>query len=158
MKKAQAWGIDLVVAVMIFLSGIIFFYLYSLNYSGWGELAFEKVERDAKLVSDSLMGGGFPSDWDEENVVRIGIVDDGNVNQTKLERFYFLVVSDYERTKRLFSVSSNYYVSFKRNVSVNGSSVGEFGSFPDDYENLAKSERVVVYSNKVNTMEVFAWS
>ena len=31
-KKAQAWGFDMMIASMIFISGIIIFYVYSLNY------------------------------------------------------------------------------------------------------------------------------
>ena len=32
-KRSQAWGLDLMVATVIFLAGIIVLYIYAINYS-----------------------------------------------------------------------------------------------------------------------------
>jgi len=37
MKKAQAWGFDLVVGMIIFVVGILSFYLYTTNLPGASE-------------------------------------------------------------------------------------------------------------------------
>lgn len=158
MKSAQAWGFDLVVGLMLFSIGIVAFYLYSINYAGGSETDYPALQEEAKLIADVLMTSGYPLDWDSDNVVRIGINDDGKINQTKLERFYYLSLNDYEKTKNLFNVRNDYYVRFSGNVSVDGESVGEIGRVESGSENLVKVSRAVIYENKIWTMEVFVWN
>ncbi len=158
MKSAQAWGFDLVVGLMLFSVGIVAFYLYSINYAGGSETDYPALQEEAKLIADVLMTSGYPLDWDANNVVRIGINDDGKINQTKLEEFYYLSLSDYEKTKNLFNVRNEYYVRFSGNVSIGGESVSEIGLAESESENLVKVSRAIIYENKIGTMEVFVWN
>ena len=48
-KKAQVWGIDLVVAVIIFTLGITVFSIYSLNQQGQAEEILEKLLKKHRI-------------------------------------------------------------------------------------------------------------
>ncbi len=158
MKKGQGWGFDLVVGLMIFLSGILFFYFYAVNNSGVDDQKLLSFEQEAKLVSGNLLSEGFPADWNENNVERIGFYDNERINQTKLERFFNLSMSDYQRTKRLFNVKDNYYIYFPSGVSNGTGSVYYIGNNQtQSAENIVKTSRAVIYQNKIIGMEVDVW-
>jgi len=156
-KRAQGWGFDLMVAMAIFLGGVIFFYFYVINEPGGERESYAVLEGEGQVISESLMSSGFPENWTASDVVRIGIVDDDKVNQTKLDVFYSMVQSDYNETRRLFNILNDYYIVFSGNVSIGGSDVEVIGLEGTDFDNLAKVSRLVVYNNSVRTMEVFVW-
>jgi len=153
--KAQAWGFDLIIAVMIFVVGILAFYFYSINYSGEGSVGFISLKEEGSLIAESLLSSGSPADWNASNVVRIGIYDNGRINETKLEEFYGM---DYSTTKSLFRVRDDYYLNFSSSLEIGGNPVDYIGLLPSGEENLAKVERVIVFNDKVGTMEVFVWN
>lgn len=160
-KLAQAWGFDLVVGLLIFLSGILFFYFYSINSSGGNEQELLRLRNEAKLVSGNLMSEGYPLDWDNSNVKVIGIYDGGKINQTKLERFESLANHpvEYMRTRSLFNINDNYYVNFPSGVTIGTDTVYEIGnSETENAKNIVKVSRAVIYNNEIYTMEVYVWN
>lgn len=156
--RGQGWGFDLMVAIMIFLGGIILFYFFSINDSSGESQGFESIKREGNLIADSLMSEGFPLNWNENNVQRIGIVDDGRINQTKLDEFYSLVESDYLRTRSLFRVTNDYYVKFVPGVGVDGAQIEMIGLPPVNSDNMARISRVIIYDGDVITLEVIVWN
>ena len=73
-KKAQAWGFDLLIAFMIFIGGIIVFYLYSLNFPNETENTINTLTYEGSVVANAVLSSGFPSDWNENNVVLLDVV------------------------------------------------------------------------------------
>lgn len=158
-KTAQAWGFDLTVGIVIFLAGILFFYFYAINNSGGSEEEILILNGEAKLVSDNLLTEGTPLNWDISNVVRIGIVDNGKINQTKLENYYFMAQNDYQRTKSLFRIVNNYYVYFPDGVNNGTGNVTIIGNNnTENANNIMKISRAVIYENKIVGMEVVVWN
>src|SRR4030042_1570891 len=96
-KKSQAWGFDIMIAVMIFSIGLALFYLYSTNSSSDTEQILDSLNYDGNNIADGLLSSGFPSGWTVANVVRVGIVDENKINETKLRGFYDLVDLNYNR-------------------------------------------------------------
>lgn len=161
-KKGQGWGIDLIAAITIFLVGIIIFYFYSLNYPTEGRETFETLNYGGDLIMDSLLSSGYPEDWNSENVIKIGIVDSGKINQTKLDRFYNLVNSNYNKTKNMFNVQSDYFLIFESGMKVEGESVngvGKPGTDPANItvDNLIKITRLSIYEEKPVTAYLYIW-
>ena len=157
-KKAQAWGFDLFAAIIIFLFGILFFYFYTINYSNSGEENFSVLQREGETIADSLLSEGSPQNWNKTNLVRIGLITDGKINDTKLQHFYELARDNYALTKSLFRVNDDYYVSFQEPVNINSSSVEFIGQQPASEENIVKISRIVVYNNSIKTMNVHVWN
>src|SRR3989344_4693175 len=145
-RKAQAWGFDLIAAMMIFLVGIILFFFYVLNAPNENNDVFNNFDYEGKIVGDSLFSSGFPEDWDQSDVVTIGIMSNGALNETKLEEFYDFVNSDYERTKRLFNILNEYYVYFEEPIVVDSVSIEGIGWKESNPKNLVKITRVMVHN------------
>ena len=99
-KQAQAWGADLMIALVIFSIGIFVFFLYSINAPTEAEESIDNLFYEGKIIASSILSEGHPEDWTFGNVVTIGILSQGKINETKLERFYNLAQADYAKTKR----------------------------------------------------------
>jgi len=160
-KKSQAWGIDLIIAVIIFTAGIAYFYLYSLNTSA-SEEKFEAISNEGKLVSSILLSDGEPIDWNAGNVRKLGILSNNEINETKLEMFYDIATSDYPRTKMLFNIKYDYLFFLSENMTINSNLVEVMGkpgyAVEDiDSEDVAKISRFTIYKKKPVTAYLYLW-
>jgi len=150
-KEGQAWGFDLIIASIIFTIGIATFFLYSLNYPVEGQETIDIFSYEGELIAENLLSEGFPQNWDENNVISIGLLNEGKINQTKLDRFINLSIQDYSRTKNLFNTKYNYY------VKILDTDVEIIGQQPSDPKNLIKITRYTIYQNKPVTLNVYIW-
>lgn len=157
-KKAQAWGFDLMVGVSIFFLGMLLFFLYALNLPSERDETFTEMNYEGNLIGDSLLSEGFPSNWNSDNVVNIGILSDGKVNNTKFKEFYDLALVDYNRTRRIFNVENDYYVYFSRPVTVDGVVIHGIGLNDSNPRNVVKVTRVVVHDNEVKNLNINVWN
>ena len=107
-KKAQIWGIDLMAGMVLFLVGIIAFYMYSLNQPGEAQDNFEILIKEGKVISNNLMSSGYPRQWNSTNVVRLGITDGNMINETKLEYLFNMTNDNYGATKNLLNTNYDY--------------------------------------------------
>jgi len=151
-KGGQAWGFDLVVGTVIFVIGILSFYFYTTNLSGGEGDVIQQIQQNGELIADSLMSEGSPLDWNPDNVVRIGLLSEDRINETKLDNFRSLAESDYNRAKSLFRVNSEYFV-YLGSDSANG-----IGRDSTDAVNLIKITRVVVHNQSITTLNVYSWN
>jgi len=149
-KKAQAWGFDLAVGAIIFLVGILSFYIFTTNISG-SDSRLQQLQKNGELIANSLMSEGSPSNWNRTNVVRIGLLTENRIDLAKLEEFRWLTEFDYNRTKTLFRVNTDYFVFFDMEPG-NG-----FGRDYAEARELIKVTRVVVYNQSVTTLNVYSW-
>ncbi len=142
-KKAQVWGLDLVVASIIFLAGIILLYFYVINYSSQSRSQIEELSYDANLASTLILS--------EESA---GIVSDGKINQTKLDEFYD---TDYNSEKAQLGVTNDFYFTLD-NLEINGSPVSYVGKLNEtETASLVKLTRVTVYKDKLTKFEIFVY-
>jgi len=156
-KKSQAWGIDLMIGVAIFLFGILTFYFYTINNPSEAKEKIDTFFYDGNLVSEMILSEGHPKDWQPENVIEIGILSGEKINQTKLERFYNLAETDYSKTKKLFNTRANYYVSFSDTITIGEEEVQGIGLPPENEQDLIKITRFTIYKEKPITMYVEIW-
>ena len=80
MKRGQIWGMDLVIAMSIFSLGVVIFYFYSVNLHAESKEVFETLMYEGNGIIESLFSNGYPENWDEADVVTIGIFSDGKIN------------------------------------------------------------------------------
>ncbi|MBT4166068.1 hypothetical protein HOE04_03460 [archaeon] len=163
-QKAQAWGIDLMAAMTIFIVAITVFFVYSLNQSGEARSIIEDLNYDGKIFSNDLTSEGYPDDWVEANVVKIGLTNGGKINQIKLEKFYNFSQEDYARTKLVFNLKYDYFFFFEENMTVGGLSVEGIGRpgvtrdfIENEVSNFIKVTRLMVYEDKPITANVYIW-
>jgi len=158
LKKGQAWGFDLMIAISIFMIGIVGFYLFSLNSPSEGRDTLDSLFYDGNLIADSLLSEGYPENWDSNSVINIGIVNDNRINETKLQRLYDLTISDYSKTKNLFNTRFNYYFNFSRPIIMGGVYVEFIGQKDLNPDNIIKIQRFVIFENNPVTLNVYVWS
>lgn len=168
-NKAQAWGIDLMIGLIIFTVSIVMFYFYALNVPNEATESLGGLFYDGEIITNTLLSAGYPRDWDSDsaNADKIGIVDDGKINETKLEEFYNLAFTetDYTGTKILFNTRYDYYFFLGDVITIPGvgnvDGIGKPGAdrtnINDDAENLIKITRFMVYKEKPITAYVYIW-
>ncbi len=156
-KRAQAWGMDLMVAFVIFTIGIVIFYFYAINQPGEAEEKIDSLSYEGKIIGDSIFSDGYPENWDSSNVVTLGILSNNKINETKLDRFYNLASVDYSRTKNLFNTRFDYYFFLSENMTLTSGEVEGIGLPPSNPENLIRITRFTIYKDKPVTAHIYIW-
>ncbi|MEK6854888.1 MAG: hypothetical protein AABX73_01570 [Nanoarchaeota archaeon] len=156
-SKAQAWGFDLAVSAIIFLAAAFLLYIYTLNSSSGTDEKLSILSHEGEIVSNTLLSEGYPSNWDESSVVKIGLLTDKKINETKLESFYNLAQIDYGKTKTLFGIRHNYYVNLSESVVIGGSRIEGIGLLDPNSDNLVRITRVSIYKDVPITLTIYLW-
>jgi hypothetical protein len=162
--RAQAWGFDLLIASAIFIAGITVFYVYSLNYPTEGQDTIGELFNEGNFITNSLLTPGAPEDWDEDTVIRIGILTDNKVDEVKLEKLYLLAnwtnnPTGYARSKSLFNIRHEYFFNFTDDITLpTEGSIPGIGFWPEtEPVNLIKVSRLTIYNNKPSTLNLYVW-
>src|SRR3989344_5134525 len=108
-SKAQAWYMDFAIAMLLFTFTLIVYFGYTNNVQNQDKGDLDLMIKDAKSISNSLALEGFPKDWDNASVVRIGISDDQHLNSTKLKK---LKQMNYTSARRKFATIFDFFVYF----------------------------------------------
>lgn len=163
-KKAQIWGLDILVGMALFLIGIMVFFVYSLNQPSEAQGNFEFLFYDGKIIAENLMSQGYPLDWNSSNVVTIGITSEYKINETKLEQLYEMVYNEnnYNLTKNIFNTQYEYYFFLEENMTINSidvEGIGKPGTTKGNVnaKNLIKITRFTVYQNKTTPIYIYLW-
>ena len=157
-KKAQAWGFDLIAASIIFVGGMVVFYLYALNSPNQTEQTLNSLNYEANTIADIILSEGYPIGWNENNVVSPGILTDKKIDNTKLEKFYNLSLTDYSKIKGLFGSKEEFYFFISENFSIGGNEVEGIGSRSGASNNLVRVTRVVIYNDKPVSFNLELWN
>ncbi|MFH1291256.1 MAG: hypothetical protein ABIH79_01740 [archaeon] len=163
-KGGQIWGFDILTGIVLFLVGIIVFFVYSLNQPSEAQDNFEFLFYDGKIIADNLMSSGYPLDWNSSNVITLGISSEDKINETKLERLYEMIYTEnnYTLTKTLFNTQYDYYFFLDQNMTINSievEGIGKPGVTKDniDARNLIKITRFTIYQNKTTSLYIYIW-
>ena len=162
MKKSQAWSTDLVAGFLIFLIGILLFFIYTINYTFEAKENFELMLYEGELIAENILSEGSPVDWNEGDVAKIGILDSSRINETKLSRFYNFVQTDYVRTKAIFNTNYDYYFFLDDPLTIDlteRDGIGKPGTDRDNINptNLIKITKITIYEDKPVTAYLYIW-
>jgi len=161
-KKGQAWGTDLTFGFLIFSMGIIIFFVYAINYTSESKENFEIMLYEGENIVQSILSEGSPVNWNETTVTSIGILNDGKINETKLELFYNFTQSNYSTSKTIFDSSYDYYFFLDNNFTINSVEVDGVGNPSVDRNsisatNLIKITKLTIYKDKPVTAYLYVW-
>jgi len=141
-KKAQGWGIDLMAAIIIFISAVIILYIYAVNYASQSQDKLEEITYEGRLLSELILS--------EDD---FGILTNSNVNETKLSDFN----NSYDLRKAFFGVKYNFYFTID-NLDITeypGGYVGKINT--SEVENLIQVTRLTIYNYTITKFEVYVW-
>ena len=161
-KNAQVWGLDLMMAVFIFVIGVVAFLIYTVNYSGEAAESFERLKYEGDNSMKMLLSEGSPKDWKESDVLRIGVVSNNKINETKLERFYSLAKNNYSMTKTILNTKYDFYFFLGNAIIINGEEIEGIGKPNITIDtlsayNLIKITRFSIYREKPVTLYLYIW-
>jgi hypothetical protein len=142
-KKGQAWSFDVLIATIIFIVGIVLVFYNSINYIPQTENELSELYNEANFATELLLREDSP-----------GILNEGKINDTKLEEFYNL---SYQEQKNILGVINNFYFELE-GMNFGGTEIDYIGEINLDEENLIKIERVVVYNNRILDLDFYSWN
>jgi len=143
-KRAQVWSLDLLVAGIIFLIGIVVLYNYAINYSSQSKSNLDELFYEGNLASELILS--------EED---FGILSEGVVNQSKLETFYNLNNSE---KKNILGVRHNFYFNMT-GLEILGNSTDYVGIMNSSkIDSLVQITRLTIYKNKPTKFQLFVWA
>lgn len=141
-RRSQAWSLDLVIAGVIFLIGIIILYVYAINYSSQSQKHLEELFYEGNLASELILS--------EDD---FGILINKKVNQSKLDEYD----SNYTEKKRLLGLRHDFYFTMN-DLEINSTSVDYVGKMnTTEIENLIQVTRITIYKNKPTKFQVFVY-
>lgn len=142
-KKAQGWGLDAIIAGVIFLVGVVVLYIYAINYSAQTINDLEELYYEGNLASELILS--------DQN---FGILTDDKVDQTKMEQYQFS--TNYTLKKAELGVVNNFYFKME-NLTVGGSAVSYIGLNSSNVESSIQVTRITVYKDKITKFEIVVW-
>ena len=74
-RKSQVWYTDFMIGLLIFVIALVMYYKFVVNLSEQDQSILNELISDSKMISSSLISGGFPENWNNGTVERIGITD-----------------------------------------------------------------------------------
>ncbi|MEM0465879.1 MAG: hypothetical protein QXW97_04245 [Candidatus Pacearchaeota archaeon] len=162
-NKAQAWGMDIIIAIIIFSIGILIFFIYSANHSLESKEKLDLLSSDGNFIMKNILSEGYPSNWNQTNVIKIGIINNNKIDEEKLEKFYNLCQTDYNKTKLLFNTKYDYLFYFQ-NMEINSNKIEGIGKpginislISDKATDLIKITRLTIYKDKPITVYLYIW-
>lgn len=164
-KKGQGFTIDYIVGMLIFIFLVIV--ASKLFVDIVPDFSYETTYRNNVYLADTLLDQGYPSNWDDSNVIVPGIANnDVRINKTLLSRFENL---SYDRTKTLFHLENEYLFFFKNGSGIINISKCVYG-YPvvvnascnpqldeNTYDHLTYVKRLVILEGEVAEMHVYVW-
>ncbi len=111
-RLAQAWYTDFAIALFLFIFTLVFYFSYTTNFQKQEKGSVEILLKDARAIASSLVLSGYPNDWDNSTVIRVGVVDEQKLNVAKVKNFKKLT---YTFTKKKFSTPYDYFVFWVNN-------------------------------------------
>ncbi|MBI2656066.1 hypothetical protein HYX06_06610, partial [Candidatus Woesearchaeota archaeon] len=100
---------DFAIALLLFTFTLVVYFSYTNNVQNQGNGDLDLMIKDAKSISNSLALEGYPDDWSNSTVVRIGVADEQQLNATKLNN---LKKMSYTLSKIKFATPYDYFVYF----------------------------------------------
>lgn len=164
-RKGQAWILDFIVGFVLFL--IVLLLTTTVLFDHFEETGFSDAEESAYIISESLLGPGYPKNWTNETVIRIGLTSENRLDLQKLSSFSNLTYGD---SLSYFGVKNDYVVFFERNGTVQNLTGLECGYGKVevlqncainlnniDYDNLAKVNRLIILNSTILELVVYTW-
>jgi len=108
-KKAQTWGLDALVATVIFSIAMLLFFFYTVNFNDEAGNKIDSLQQEANSIFGVILSEGSPVNWNNQNVISPGILNDGRVNDTKLESLYVFSQGNYSRLKNFLNTNKDFY-------------------------------------------------
>ena len=148
-SKGQGWALDVMVASAVFITAIMIFFFYSINYNSESTEILDSLQYDGNAMADVLLTSGFPINWTDSNVIVPGLLINEKIDEAKLSNFSKI---DYQKQKSLLNTKYEFCFTF------DNPTIKCYGkSYNSAAENLILISRITIYQNKPALLKIFIW-
>jgi hypothetical protein len=112
-KKSQVWTIEYILSFIVFIAIILL--SVKMIFGVYANDALQNLQKESEFVSQYMLSEGYPDNWDNDTLIRVGLTTNDRLNDTKLLSFYSL---NYSRTKDLMGIKSNYFAYFSNSSGI----------------------------------------
>lgn len=156
MKKAQFWYADFLIGllILVFISILFIKTITDLNTK---EDTIQNLLNDGISISNSFMSKGYLSDQWVNTQGRIGIADNGKINNID---FNNLKALNYKTSKTLLGVSNDYaiYIEYTDgSISDWYSKPGIFSISGINSDSIIKVTRFAYYNGRLAKLVIVVW-
>ena len=113
-KKAQNLVLTTIFVVFIFFLVLTLFFDDLFTNPRMESQRYEHLEREADRAARTLASDGYPQDWDEDNVLRAGVLTKGVFNYTKAKLLHDNIA--YADLKEKLGITHQYYLNITHGV------------------------------------------
>ena len=154
MLKAQVLSYDFLLATFVFSIVLVIVFSY-WNY-GVKQIEETKISHDMVnklfIASQVWFRSGTPIYWSVDNLIELGLENEGRINQTKLN---YLQELGYQKVISLLPVTP--YNLYYRVCDENNSTLFEFGNYPTYAKNILRVVRFSILNQTPVVIEVLVW-
>ena len=179
-KKSQTWVTEFLLSFLIFSSAILL--SVKLMTNAYTSDNFDVLLKESEYTSNALLSAGYPYNWTNSTIIRLGLVTSNTIDSQKLASLYNM---DYQTSKKYLNANYDYFffltynntilnifnMANSTNSSVNVCGYGYSGvnqSYYNgtchvsvsglNYAKLVKFNRLVVFNNSITTLNLYMWS
>lgn len=144
--RAQVSYLDFVIGFAIFIIAVTIFF----NHTG-----SQQQEREINVIqlSEQLLSPGYPQDWNASTALRLGVLDLGEINETKWDQLRAMLNEEPEKTRSLLSAPYDFIIRIEPSRL---DQIGSGTSLPDA-QSIHRIERIVAYNGTIVRLEVIGW-
>ena len=171
MVKAQIFFTDLIIALGIFTTAVVFFITFSSNLQPQAA-PFDTLVDEADAISSSLLSAGVPHNWNYENVQTIGVTEESyRLNSSKVVMMMNLSSAN---ASAAFGSNVNFAVYFEDTdgnilnfdgCTINNAELSINNITPQTCENfsvtpkmhLVSVKRLVLHNTGIVNMDTHVW-
>jgi len=173
--KGQAWHTDFIIGAVIFTGMLAVFFTQINQFEEPEDLVLGSLLGQASSISSELLSRGFPTDWNESNAIRIGLVS--SPHRIDVSKLNSLLNVPYDDARSLLRVTDEFFFFFEKNgcllaldgnygyghpdVSVSGSGCvlkSDVDLSAADADNLVPITRIVIHNGTPTKLTVYAWN
>lgn len=158
-KKAQQLLFGSIFFLFVFFLVVTIFFNDLFAHDDSGQQRFDLLSREAVRLADNLVRTGYPSDWDENDVERIGLTTEGGFDQAKLDMLNDLRSQGYDQLKPLLGVQYDYAISISKDdtfIAAPGITEEDLAANPPRY--LARQKRTIYEGPTPITITVYSYT
>jgi len=155
-NKAQALTYDFFIALAIFIAvvSLVMVQWYFSSVQMQESMEKNSALKATLLASQAWFREGYPKYWDSDNVVELGLANEGKINRTKMEMLYqlgysrvtlLLNLGHYNLRYEIYNKTNNLIFSFHNSSDLNKA------------KNVYKIERVGILDGQPVKVRTLVW-
>jgi hypothetical protein len=155
MLKAQVLSYDFLLATFVFSAALVLMFSY-WNY-GTKQIEETRIFHDMVnklfIASQVWFKSGTPIYWAPDNLIELGLENEGKLNQTKLN---YLQELGYQKVISLLPVTP--YNLYYRVSDENNLTLFEFGNYPTNAKNILRANRFSILNQTPVLITTLVWT